>query len=266
MRVLLAIAVAAGLLWGAAAPAPVAAQASCEFVLGFATLRGLIPDEVGACLENAHYDAATGDALQRTTAWHGLGGLLVWRKADNWTAYTDGNRTWVNGPFGLQQRYNAQRFNWEQNPERLPIVPSPQAGDRCHTAGLTLSLAASDAGAGQRWDTYRLTNWTGVSCLFYGYPGAQLLDADNNPLPTNVVRGGGQTNDPGPATVVVPAGGSAKFVAHWSPIPVGNETTCPTASTLLVTPPDEWDALSIATPMNPCGGGTINVSALQPGP
>ena len=84
------------------------AAAECQFVLGFATLRDLIGHEiVGECLENEHH-GENGDALQQTT-----GGLLVWRKADNWTAFTDGYRTWINGPNGLVQRLNTERFDWE---------------------------------------------------------------------------------------------------------------------------------------------------------
>ena len=84
------------------------AAAECQFVLGFATLRDLIGHEiVGECLENEHH-GANGDALQQTN-----GGLLVWRKADNWTAFTDGYRTWINGPNGLVQRLNTERFEWE---------------------------------------------------------------------------------------------------------------------------------------------------------
>ena len=84
--------------------------AACEFVLGFATLRDQVgPDIVGECLENEHH-GANGDALQRTT-----GGLLVWRKADNWTAFTDGYRTWINGPNGLVQRLNTERLAWEHD-------------------------------------------------------------------------------------------------------------------------------------------------------
>ena len=85
-----------------------AAAAECQFVLGFKTLRDLVgPETVGECLENEHH-GANGDALQQTT-----GGLLVWRKADNWTAFTDGYRTWINGPNGLVQRLNTERFAWE---------------------------------------------------------------------------------------------------------------------------------------------------------
>ena len=82
----------------------------CHFVLGFKAIRDLIGDGiVGTCLENEQY-SANGDSVQQTT-----GGLLVWRKADNWTAFTDGYRTWVNGPYGLQQRLNSERFAWESD-------------------------------------------------------------------------------------------------------------------------------------------------------
>ena len=105
------------------------AAAECQFVLGFKTLRDLIGHEiVGECLENEHH-GANGDALQQTT-----GGLLVWRKADNWTAFTDGYRTWINGPNGLVQRLNTERFAWEADyapgggiatptPTPVPVAP-----------------------------------------------------------------------------------------------------------------------------------------------
>ena len=88
-----------------AAPAP---QGACQFVLGFATLWAQIPVQVGQRSEDQQTNIANGDAYQRTA-----GGLLVWRKADNWTAFTDGYRTWVNGPRGLQQRLNTERYAWE---------------------------------------------------------------------------------------------------------------------------------------------------------
>ncbi len=82
-------------------------------MLGFRTIHDQIPTIVGNCLENEHHDGVTGDGLQATTAWHQRGGLLVWRKRDNHTAFTDGYQTWVNGPYGLQKRLNTQRFCWE---------------------------------------------------------------------------------------------------------------------------------------------------------
>ncbi len=94
----------------AATVTPVHAQtptASCQYILGFATLANAIPTIVGSCTDNQAF-SANGDALQHTTH-----GLLVWRKADNNTAFTDGHQSWVNGPFGVQIRLDSQRFKWE---------------------------------------------------------------------------------------------------------------------------------------------------------
>ena len=99
------------------------AAADCQFVLGFNTLRDLIGHEiVGECLENEHYNEI-GDSVQQTT-----GGLMAWRKADNWTAFTDGYRTWINGPNGLVMRLNTDRFEWEADyaPGGGVATPTPQ--------------------------------------------------------------------------------------------------------------------------------------------
>ena len=94
--------------------APTAAASDCEFVLGFATLKSLVdaaegPDRVGACVDNEQFHPDTGESLQETT-----GGQLIWRKADNWTAFTDGSRTWINGPLGLQSRPSTELLDWER--------------------------------------------------------------------------------------------------------------------------------------------------------
>ncbi len=97
----------------AAVGAGASASTACGFVLGFSALHDELVN-VGDCREDQH-STADGDAEQATT-----GGLLVWRKADNWTAFTDGYRTWINGPRGLVERLNTERFDWE--------VTSPAAG------------------------------------------------------------------------------------------------------------------------------------------
>ncbi len=88
---------------------------SDKFKLGFGLLAQQISCTVGTPLENEHH-GPNGDSLQQTTT-----GLMVWRKADNWTAFTDGARTWVNGPFGVMERGNNERFEWEaqKSPEEL---------------------------------------------------------------------------------------------------------------------------------------------------
>ena len=103
-------------LFHVASPQPAVATASCSFQLGFAALAALMPQHVGQCLEDEGHNPANGDGLQ-----HATGGLLVWRKFDNWTAFTDGFHTWINGPRGLQERLNTLRFAWEANPDGLAI-------------------------------------------------------------------------------------------------------------------------------------------------
>jgi hypothetical protein len=236
-----------------------AKQPSCTFLLGFAALHDLIPEVVGECVDDEYHDPLTGDALQHTT-----GGLLVWRKSDNWTAFTNGSQSWVNGPPGLQQRQNDQRFWWEANPDALAVTPAPIPGDRCHTAGLSLELAGVDAGAGNFVGTFRFRNALDVDCTFFGYPGAQLLDAALNPVPTTVVRGGGFfANNPPPGTLDVPPHAAGLFRVHWEQVPVGNERTCSMASSIAITPPDEYVSLSVATQIRACGGGHLDITAVQ---
>jgi hypothetical protein len=122
-------AAAAGVLLGVAElrAEPVQAQATCRFVLGFGTLRELAsPLLVGGCLEDEHHNPSNGDALQVTS-----GGLLVWRKADNWTAFTNGAETWINGPLGLTYRLNTERFDWEADAQLAPRPPA--TGLHCGT-------------------------------------------------------------------------------------------------------------------------------------
>lgn len=117
---LLGVATAAG---GGAAQG-VDGAGSCEFKLGFKALRDHIPEVVGDCLEDEHFNADNGNVEQRTSR-----GLLVWRKADNWTAFTNGSTTWLNGPLGLQSRPNGEQFAWEApagpgpTPAAGPVIP-----------------------------------------------------------------------------------------------------------------------------------------------
>ena len=104
-----------------------AAEAGPEYRLGFKLLAEEIPAVVGQPIEEEQR-GANGDSLQRTTT-----GLMVWRKADNWTAFTNGSHTWINGPVGMQERRNEERFDWEAvSPPSLvstvtTAVPAPSA-------------------------------------------------------------------------------------------------------------------------------------------
>jgi hypothetical protein len=93
--------------------APVAAE-GCAFEQGFLALYNLIPEVVGPCASPVEYDLETGNAVQQTAY-----GRLLWRRASNLTAFTDGSRTWINGPYGLQTRLAGERFRWETAPRGM---------------------------------------------------------------------------------------------------------------------------------------------------
>ena len=129
------------------------AAAECQFVLGFMTIRDLIGhDIVGECLENEHHNEI-GDSVQQTT-----GGLLVWRKADNWTAFTDGYRTWIIGPNGLVQRLNTERFEWEADYAPGGVAPPtpPAISESAPTPSTVTREQVRQAIAALPWVHYEL--------------------------------------------------------------------------------------------------------------
>lgn len=197
---LLAVAVTDAILL-AATVAPTAHADGCQFVLGFATLDGMIPQQVGQCLENEQHNPNNGDWLQHTT-----GGLLVWRKhpqagTRNWTAFTDGYHTWVNGPTGLEYRLNTQRFAWEANPERLLVVPDAhvgagqfaQSGPRLRLLGTTLGYVQGPLTfqvAGRGFRAGETVTLQGTYTPAYVVAGARLTCAAETLGPVHVTADG----------------------------------------------------------------------------
>ena len=112
------------LAWPATTLAAPAHQAGCTFKLGFKALYDQIPDIVGVCVSDEYWNAL-GDSNQQTRK-----GLMAWRAADNWTAFTNGATTWINGPYGVASRPNeGPFFAWESraatNPPYAPRVSQP---------------------------------------------------------------------------------------------------------------------------------------------
>lgn len=153
----LAVSLLAALLL-ALQPRPVS-PATCRFVLGFQTLHDHLPQTVGDCLEDEHHNPITGDALQRTTR-----GLLGWRKADNWTAFTDGHRTWVMGPAGLQVRRNRERFRWEADCLEVGLPRGLILAPQLHPAASALQSQA-DGRAPSRSPPWPASRSSAERCL-----------------------------------------------------------------------------------------------------
>ncbi|HEY3108922.1 MAG TPA: hypothetical protein VGL23_09230 [Chloroflexota bacterium] len=159
-------------------PRPASAE-TCRFALGFAVLRDQIPAVVGECLEDERHNPIDGDGLQRTT-----GGLLVWRKADNLTAFTDGYRTWLNGPLGLQQRLNSEQLPWERAPASgAPVGPAAgQTWRREDVAFVFLTGYATSLGAETASPFAALQReliargWPAESFLAFSYAGGAVVE------------------------------------------------------------------------------------------
>ena len=132
---------------------------------------------------------------------------------------------------------------------------------RCATTALTGSVAGSSGAAGTIETTVALKSTGTVPCTLGGYPGLQMLSASGATLPTQVVRKGNYSfTAMAPTTVTLAPGQSAYFNIGYSDVPVGTETSCPTSSSLEVTPPNAFDHLVLAAALGPCGGGTLVVS------
>ena len=136
LRLLVPLVMLAGVavfLWPSVAPrvplrlgaeVPPSNTERCWFQFDLRLMKQEIPDVVGDCLENQHYNPENGDTLQRTT-----GGLMVWRRSDRSAAFTDGNRTWVRGPNGVESRWNDERFEWEIQAEAASSTAVAKPGN-----------------------------------------------------------------------------------------------------------------------------------------
>ena len=192
--------IVAVMLFLAGGSARVYGQEACTFTQGFAEIRRLVGEQkVGACLEDEHFNPDNGNAEQRTT-----GGLMVWRKVDNFTAFTDGGTTWVNGPNGLQSRPNGERLSWERDPVTsagTPASPTPRP---------LPTLPVTDPSAAPR----------------------VVNDGGTISTPNYTVQGGsGNTAPPPPpAAVPPPAAGNAPSATAATPTPSGTPTTAAAGS------------------------------------
>ncbi|HEV7213501.1 MAG TPA: hypothetical protein VGP33_00120 [Chloroflexota bacterium] len=190
--------------------------AGCSYILGFATFAAQIPQTVGQCLDNEQHDTTSGDALQATTS-----GLLVWRKADNAIAFTDGAQTWVEGILGVEQRPNGQRFIWEANPARLPLAPEVASGSAPGVAAAAPRPATALTVANRAaWSGAQLAVQAGTSvALAVPAPTAAELGSlpavatSGLPAPTSAILPDGDSV----LTLAIPptAAGRYDLVARW---------------------------------------------------
>ncbi|GGV14377.1 lipoprotein [Streptomyces filipinensis] len=137
------------------------------------------------------------------------------------------------------------------------------ASTRCHTSELRAAVGRNDPGAGQENFPVVLTNRSGRTCTLHGYPGAAFVNASGTQIGPDPRR------EPGsPTTITLRPGQSAWAGLTFSnPGISGARTATPAA--LLITPPDERDALKAAWTDGavPVSGSSSSVflSVLSPG-
>ncbi|MFF7356811.1 MULTISPECIES: DUF4232 domain-containing protein [Streptomyces] len=137
------------------------------------------------------------------------------------------------------------------------------ASTRCHTSELRAAVGRDDPGAGQENFPVVLTNRSGRTCTLHGYPGAAFVNASGTQIGPDPRR------EPGsPTTITLRPGQSAWAGLTFSnPGVSGARTATPVA--LLITPPDERDALKAAWTGGavPVSGSSSSVflSVLSPG-
>ncbi|MFD0890278.1 DUF4232 domain-containing protein, partial [Streptosporangium algeriense] len=131
---------------------------------------------------------------------------------------------------------------------------------RCRTGSLKASIGRVDAGAGQRHAPLVLTNTSNRNCWVYGFVGLVMFDAKGDALRTRVRR----ENVP-PHRVTLRPGAAAHARLHWTTVPTGDETSCPTAARLMIIPPDETAHLEIRFGGTVCGDGSLGITPMAPG-
>jgi hypothetical protein len=132
---------------------------------------------------------------------------------------------------------------------------------RCDSSALKGQVEPTDAGAGNRYGKFVVTNASAAPCTLNGYSGFQLENA-SGAVPTKLER----KADPGPAALTLAPGGKASANLHWGVVPSGNEPVegpCqPEPSKAAAIPPDETVPLSVPWTLGPvCSGGRIEISA-----
>ena len=137
-----------------------------------------------------------------------------------------------------------------------PEATAAPASTRCNVNTLGAKLANLDAGAGQRYAQFVVTNTSASTCTLYGHGGFALVGA-----PTNLTW----TANPGPSLVTLAPGKQAAMTLHWTVVPADDETAqpCePIATAAISIPPDETLPLHTNWSYGPaCQHGQLSASA-----
>lgn len=143
-------------------------------------------------------------------------------------------------------------------------APSASDARRCQGTELRGRVASSSGAAGSITLAIQLRNVSGQACTTSGYPDLGLLRGRNS-LPTRVKKGGIPFLKRPVKRVTLAPGGVATILVMYEVVPTGNETRCPTATTLLVQPPGAGQAVRVRATLQPCNRGLLYTSPILAG-
>jgi hypothetical protein len=144
-------------------------------------------------------------------------------------------------------------------------APSAADARRCDGTELRGRVAGSSGAAGTITMSVQLRNVSGAACTTSGYPDLGLVRGRNS-LPSRTKDGGSTSNLTRPVKkVTIPPGGYATVLVAYSDVPTGNETTCPTATALLVQLPGAGKAIKVRARIAPCNRGLLYTSPVLAG-
>jgi hypothetical protein len=139
---------------------------------------------------------------------------------------------------------------------------------RCHSGRLYIAPVpnSEQGGLGHVGLQFSVKSLTQQACYLEGYPGMQMVDANGHDIATRLRWGNGylfgnQTKQ----YVVLKTGQAAYFDVEWVHFPTGNQS-CPTASYLLVTPPDERTTIAVPVSLQDVCGGALTTSPVVASP
>jgi hypothetical protein len=148
---------------------------------------------------------------------------------------------------------------------------TPQAGAtatgvaNCQPSQLTLTIHFGGGAAGHIGQMGQFTNSSNTTCSLYGFPGAQMLDAQHTPMTTHALwqTSAYMYSNQMKQQVQLAPGASAYFAVTWSDVTVGSGDACPTSSYLSVTPPNDFSVLTVADQINACDSNLV-ISPVEP--
>lgn len=216
------------------------------------------------------------DSNTAVVTWEGRDATLIIAQSASGARYVGEGLEWWTASRGGEETGLLSRGGGVQPATDLitrcsrPAEASPQlaamslpagSAPACMASNLRLTRAGGDAGAGNRVLVLGLRNAGPATCAVIGYPTVRLLDGAGEPITTvrseNTPSNYFRTEDQ-PAVVTLASSGEgseAYFDIASSAIPAEylGETECPDAAQVEVRLPGAETALTLASPITPCG-------------